>query len=163
LATGSEERRDADQRDEKMIISRITRCSFHHLLQPEATLREMARVCRSGDTVTVCDVASAHDKLDAYNRLEKIRDPSHTAALSPGQFEQLFARVGLRPTTREQYRLEISVTEGIASSFPEPGGAEEMRQLFEKGLGVDGLGVGVERRANGLFFYFPILISSART
>ena len=140
----------------------ITRYSFHHLLEPEATLREMVRVCRSGGTVTVCDVAPAYEKLDAYDRLEKIRDPSHAAALSRDQFERLFEQVGLQVMAREQYRLEVSVDELIRSSFPEPGGADKMRDIFENDVGVDALGVGVERRSSALFFHFPILILSAR-
>jgi ubiquinone/menaquinone biosynthesis C-methylase UbiE len=140
----------------------ITRYSFHHLLDPEATLREMVRVCRPGGVVVVCDVAPAFEKLDAYNRLEKIRDPSHTAALSPEQLARLFAAVGLTPSAPRQYRLEVAVEDILASSFPEPGGAHTLRRLFEQDVGVDALGVGVERRSNALYFYFPILILSAR-
>ncbi|MEP7049292.1 MAG: class I SAM-dependent methyltransferase [Pseudomonadota bacterium] len=143
-------------------FSRVfTRYSFHHLLDPELTLREMARVCRPGGTITVCDVAPAREKLEAYNRLETLRDPSHAAALCPEQLAALFSAVGLTVDRREQYRLEVAVEELIAASFPEPGGREEMRDIFEKDLGVNALGVGVERRPSGLWFSFPILILSA--
>src|SRR4051812_47869089 len=67
----------------------VTRYSFHHLLAPELTLREMARVCRPGGTITVCDAAPPREKRDAYNRMEKLRDPSHVAALCPEQLEAL--------------------------------------------------------------------------
>ncbi|HEY0469087.1 MAG TPA: class I SAM-dependent methyltransferase, partial [Polyangiaceae bacterium] len=63
----------------------LTRYSFHHLLEPALTLREMARVCRPGGTITVCDATPAREKRDAYNRMETLRDPSHSAALCPEQ------------------------------------------------------------------------------
>lgn len=140
----------------------ITRYSLHHLLEPEITLREMARVCRKGGTITVCDVAPAREKLAYYNELEKIRDPSHTSALCPEELAALFTRARLTPHAREQYRLETQVEEIVNASFPDPGGAEKLRKMFSADVGVDALGVGVENRNGALMFAFPILILSAR-
>jgi len=140
----------------------VTRYSFHHLLDLALTLREMARVCRPGGTITVCDAAPARDKQVAYNRMEKLRDPSHAAALCPEQLQALFEGQGLRVQGQQQYRLEVALADSLAASFPEPGDAEKLRELFEKDLGVDELGVGVTRRGEALWFSFPILILSAR-
>ena len=141
----------------------ITRYSFHHLIDPETTLREMVRVCRPGGTVAVCDVAPAQHALDAYNRMEKIRDPSHAAAMAPAQLQELFERVELRVQARAQYRLENFLEEVLGSSFPDPGGREKVREMFSEDVGVNALGVGVERRKGELWFWFPISILSART
>ncbi|MEO8903791.1 MAG: hypothetical protein ABI488_15905 [Polyangiaceae bacterium] len=62
---------------------------------------------------------------------------------------------------REQYRLELAVEEVIAYSFPEAGVAQKMRKIFTQDLGVDALGVAVERRQSGLWFSFAILVLSA--
>jgi len=140
----------------------VTRYSFHHLLEPALTLREMVRVCRPGGTVTVCDAAPARDKRDAYNRMEKLRDPSHAAALCPEQLEALFTEQGLQVYNREQYRLEVALEDSLAASFPEPGAAEKLREMFEKDVGVDEMGVGATRRGQTLWFTFPIAILSAR-
>jgi len=140
----------------------LTRYSFHHLLDPYSTLAEMRRVCRPGGSITVCDVAPARDKLAQYDALETIRDPSHTHALCPEQHEELFARAGLSIRARAQYRLEMAVEDVVSASFPEPGGAEKVAELFRKDVGVDALGVGVEERQGRLWFAFPILILSAR-
>ena len=60
----------------------ITRYSFHHFLEPEAVLAEMVRVCQPGGRVAVVDVfMSTPEQAEAYNRMEKLRDPSHTLAL----------------------------------------------------------------------------------
>jgi SAM-dependent methyltransferase len=140
----------------------VTRYSFHHLLEPALTLREMARVCRPGGTITVCDAAPAREKRDAYNRMEKVRDPSHAAALCPEQLEDLFSAQGLQVESRAQYRLEVALEDSLAASFPAPGGAEKLREMFEKDLGVDEMGVGVSRRGEALWFSFPIMVLSAR-
>jgi len=140
----------------------VTRYSFHHLIDPALTLREMVRVCRLGGTVTVCDAAPARDKRDAYNGMERLRDPSHTAALCPEQLEALFAEQGLQVYHREQYRLEVALEDSLAASFPDPGAADKLREMFEKDVGVDAMGVGATRRAEALWFTFPIVILSAR-
>jgi SAM-dependent methyltransferase len=139
----------------------LTRYSFHHRQDPVQTLREMARVCKPGAVVTVCDVAPAREKLAAYNAMELLRDPSHAAALCPEELEDTFRRAGLEICDRRQYRLESALETSLAASFPEPGGAEKLRAMFAKDVGVDALGVGVERRAGELCFSFPIVILSA--
>jgi SAM-dependent methyltransferase len=140
----------------------VTRYSFHHLLEPALTLREMLRVCRPGGTITVCDASPARDQRDAYNRMEKLRDPSHAAALCPEQLEALFSEQGLAIHQRVQYRLEVALEDSLAASFPDPGDADKLREMFEKDLDRDELGVGAHRRGDALWFTFPILILSAR-
>jgi ubiquinone/menaquinone biosynthesis C-methylase UbiE len=68
----------------------ITRYSFHHLLIPEKALKEMIRVCRPGGRVMVADVAVESARSDFYDRLEIMRDPSHTHALTHEEFAALF-------------------------------------------------------------------------
>src|SRR5262249_24945100 len=59
----------------------VTRYSFHHVLDPEAVLAEMVRVCRPGGRVAVIDVfTSSPEQAEAYNHVEKLRDPSHVRA-----------------------------------------------------------------------------------
>src|SRR5262249_34000248 len=61
----------------------FTRYSFHHFLDPMAVLAEMVRVCSPGGRVVVVDVfTTGPDQAEAYNRMEKLRDPSHVRALA---------------------------------------------------------------------------------
>jgi len=60
----------------------VTRYSFHHSLEPRDVLDEMIRVCRTGGVVLVADAVLPVNKVDAYNRMERLRDSSHTRALS---------------------------------------------------------------------------------
>ena len=68
----------------------ISRYAFHHLQDPLLGMKEMIRVCKPGGRVLVADVALPADKVDAYDKLELIRDPSHTHALSRHEFAELF-------------------------------------------------------------------------
>ena len=63
----------------------VTRFSLHHFKSPEVALREMARVCRVRGSLVVIDIVAPEDEDLAaeYNRTERLRDSSHTLALSP--------------------------------------------------------------------------------
>src|SRR5262245_24976948 len=73
-----------------------SRYSFHHLLDPRAVFAEMVRVTRPGGRVAVIDVyTSSPQQSEAYNRVERWRDPSHVRALSVSELTGLFREAGL--------------------------------------------------------------------
>src|SRR3989440_7329014 len=61
----------------------VSRFAFHHFPDPLAVLREMARVATRPARIVVADMAASDDptRADALNRMERLRDPSHTCAL----------------------------------------------------------------------------------
>jgi len=67
-----------------MVVSRL---AIHHFQEPELQIREMVRVCKPDHTVGVIDLLSPSDEalIAPYNRLERLRDPSHTVALTKEQ------------------------------------------------------------------------------
>ena len=75
----------------------VTRYSLHHLLDPQAALREMVRVCAPGGRIVVVDAYAPEDPAQAaaYHRVETLRDPSHARALSLTELRELFPRAGL--------------------------------------------------------------------
>jgi SAM-dependent methyltransferase len=74
----------------------VTRFSFHHLLDPARALSEMIRVCRPGGLVVVCDVyTTTQEQAAEYDRLERLRDPSHVHALRLEELRALLADTGL--------------------------------------------------------------------
>ncbi|KYG10785.1 methyltransferase type 11 [Sorangium cellulosum] len=139
-----------------------TRYSFHHLLDPLVTLREMARVCQRDGRVAVIDVAPAEDKRDAYDAAEKIRDPSHARAHTERELGALFDAAGLEIETTARYRLEVELEAALRASFPEPGGADRLRALYRADVGVDALGVGAALRGDEVRFAYPIVILVGR-
>jgi ubiquinone/menaquinone biosynthesis C-methylase UbiE len=60
----------------------VTRYSLHHLLDPLSAIREMACVCVPDGRIVVVDAYAPEDPAQAYayNRVERLRDPSHTRA-----------------------------------------------------------------------------------
>jgi ubiquinone/menaquinone biosynthesis C-methylase UbiE len=137
----------------------VARYSFHHFLDPRAVLAEMVRVCRPGGRVAVIDVfTSSPEQAEAYNRVEKLRDPSHVRALSLEELTGLFHDARLRGVKTAFFKLDVSLEELLARSFPNPGDADRIRQSFADDLGVDRLGVGAHRRAGAIHFAFPIVI-----
>jgi ubiquinone/menaquinone biosynthesis C-methylase UbiE len=136
----------------------LTRYSFHHFLQPEAVLAEMVRVCRTGGRVMVADVVLPPEKSEAYNRMELLRDPSHTRALTYPEVAEIIGASGLTNIRTGHYKVEMELEKQLSASFPNPGDADRIRGLFEADLGVDDLGVGAHREGTEIHFAYPILV-----
>jgi ubiquinone/menaquinone biosynthesis C-methylase UbiE len=136
----------------------VTRYSFHHLLNPDLVLREMVRVCRSGGRVAVVDVTPDEGKANAYDDLEKLRDPSHTRALTLTQLKELGARHSLSLVKTANYRVDVAVDALLKDSFPPPGNAEKVRRMVREDIGVNRLSMDAYQRDGELRFYFPTSI-----
>lgn len=140
----------------------VSRFAFHHLLDPGAVLQEMARVCAPGGTVMVIDSAPAPDKADAFNAMERLRDPSHVLALPLAEHVTLFARAGLGEPRHTSYRLEGELEGLLARSFPKPGDADRIRKLFADSLVDDALGIETRRVRDTIHYGFPVAVLAAR-
>lgn len=139
----------------------LTRFSFHHLVEPLRTLREMRRVCKDGGRVVVADVAPSVETNERYDHFERIRDPSHTHALNEPELLGLFATAGLAVVRTARHGLTMPLETQLAASFPAPGGADELRRLFRADLGVNALGVDARLEAGEIAFSYPVLIVAA--
>jgi hypothetical protein len=101
-------------------------------------------------------------QAEAYNRVEKLRDPSHVRALSLEELTGLCHDAGLRDVRTGFYKLGVPLEELLARSFPNPGNADRIRQTFADDLGVDRLGVGAHRRDGAIHFAFPVVVVVGR-
>jgi ubiquinone/menaquinone biosynthesis C-methylase UbiE len=97
------ERGDAQQLPYKeyafdMVVSRL---AIHHFENPSIQLREMVRVCKPHQIVGVIDLLSPEDGdiAETYNHLERLRDPSHTTALSKTEMGKLLSDTGIAVKT----------------------------------------------------------------
>jgi SAM-dependent methyltransferase len=141
----------------------FTRYSFHHFLDPHAVFSEMVRVCTPGGRVVVVDVfTSSPEQADAYNHMEKLRDPSHVRALSLGELTQLFADGDLQEVKSHFYRHEFELEQVLQGSFPLPGDEDRLRQIFADDVGHNRLKMGVERKDGRIHFAYPIVIVVGR-
>lgn len=141
----------------------FTRYSFHHFLDPKAVLAEMVRVCAPGGRVVVVDVfTSTPEQAEAFNRMEKLRDPSHVRALSLRELTELFQDVRLGDVRTEFYRHGFKLEQVLQGSFPNPGDADRVRQLFQDDLDTNRLGLGACRKDGQIHFAYPIVILVGR-
>lgn len=136
----------------------ITRYSFHHFLEPERALAEMVRVCRPGGRVLVADVAVQPEESAAYDQMEKMRDPSHTHALTELEFAELFSRSGLDACRRSAYPVHVALDEILEASFPDPGDKDRLRQMITDDIGVNALGINARREGGKVIYNFPIAV-----
>lgn len=134
----------------------ITRYSFHHFQKPHQVLAEMIRVCSPGGQVLVADVAMDPSKVVAYDRLELIRDPSHTHALTTKEFADLFLASGLTDCRQAEYKIELNLEAQLAASFPAPGGKELLREMVTTDIGSDALGINARHGSDGVRYTVPI-------
>jgi ubiquinone/menaquinone biosynthesis C-methylase UbiE len=87
-----------------------SRFAIHHFEAPQVVVDEMARVCRFGGSVAAIDLVSSDPALgDEYNRLERLRDPSHTTALTADALHLLLEHAGLRVahTTSQEQVIDV--------------------------------------------------------
>jgi len=136
----------------------VSRYAFHHFLNPDVVMTEMARVCRTGGRILIADGCPPPEKVDAYNHFEKLFDPSHHRALTSEEFLSLIRGAGLRAARMADYRMEMEMERQLAASFPDPGDDEKLRRLLREDIGVDRIGVGAHWRGDEIHYAYPVTV-----
>ena len=135
-----------------------SRFAFHHFLDPLAVLREMRRVAAPGGRVVVVDSTPDTRCADAFNRMERLRDPSHVRSLPVDEHRELYATVDLPEPRVTSYRLEGEMEALIRRSFPNPGDDEKIRQIFRAALTDDALDIQPRLEAGQIRYGFPVSV-----
>lgn len=121
----------------------VCRSAFHHFEDPAAALREMSRVTRRGGRVATLDHTTSERGAEAawHDRVERLRDPSHAACLSPGRWHRLYSGAGLTPDREEAAAYPFDFGEWYERAFqgPEIRGEVESLLLAHPHGGVPGL------------------------
>ena len=110
----------------------VTRYSLHHMLEPAKVVKELKSVCKEKGKVLIIDVTPDPDNVDAYNRVEKLRDPSHARALTLVQLKNIIRDAGLTIHKTARHDLEVELEDILHASYPNSGDADRVRQIFEK-------------------------------
>jgi SAM-dependent methyltransferase len=109
----------------------ITRFSLHHIPAPIRVLEEMRRVVKPGGYVVVSDFVTDDDGASAawQEGIERLRDPSHWALLTPSRIAALGERVGLEPDQERVVPFEIDFEEWLNRSSGGSVNAELIERL----------------------------------
>jgi len=136
------------------------RAAVHHFAHPERVLAEMRRVVTPQGRVLIADMVSSEDpELAAYhNRIERLCDPSHTRALPPSEFRQLFADCGLAVHFEASLPIDIEIEEYITHGGPDAATAAQIRTLLEASIAVDKCGLNVRRQDGAIWFSYPTAV-----
>jgi SAM-dependent methyltransferase len=103
----------------------VTRFSLHHIPVPGRVVEELARVVRPGGAVVLADHVTSADPDEAawHEEIERLRDPSHWACLTPARLRALAERAGLAPEDEHEVPISIDFEEWIARGSGGPGSA----------------------------------------
>jgi ubiquinone/menaquinone biosynthesis C-methylase UbiE len=144
----------------------VTRYSFHHLLDPLSVLSEMKRVCDPGRNgrVVVADITIDPEKVDEFNQMERIRDPSHVRALTFTELQNMMQEVGLTNLSIGHYKVPHQLDEHLQSSFPNNhDDLDRIRNFFAEDISKNRLGLNIHlEEGNSILFATPISIIVGR-
>lgn len=115
----------------------VTRFAVHHFERPAVQLAEMARVCRPGGHVAAIDLIAADPgRADGYNRLERLRDPSHAEALTAEGLTAAVAATGVEVVHVAARDRAVEVERWLSQTSTPEEAAAELRALL--GAEADG-------------------------
>jgi ubiquinone/menaquinone biosynthesis C-methylase UbiE len=116
-------------------------CTFHHLPKPLLVLREMVRVTKPQGRLLIIDplAPESDSKFELYNRIELMRDPSHTLTIRLTEFLRMFDEVDLQIVRQSLRRRQRSFDNWMLRGGHAPGSKKyvETRKLLEQSMAGD--------------------------
>lgn len=139
------------------------RFAFHHLEAPRAAFAEMLRTASPGARIVLCDAIASDDKskANAFNEMERWRDPSTVKFRTLGFLQALFADAGLGTPEVEHFQVPYLAHELVARSFPAHDDRAGLLKLIEDSIKEDRLGMNARKEADGIHIAFQAVVLSA--
>jgi ubiquinone/menaquinone biosynthesis C-methylase UbiE len=129
-------------------------CSFHHMPKPQLVLREMIRVAKPEDRLLLIDplAPESDSKYQLYNRIEQVRDPSHTFTLKLTTFLSMFDEAGLEVLRQSLRRRQRSFNQWMLRAAQKPGAKRyvETRKLLEDSMAGDRAGFSAQPQGDDI-------------
>jgi ubiquinone/menaquinone biosynthesis C-methylase UbiE len=132
----------------------VSRFAVHHFDATGTVFAEMRRVCRAGGRVAIIDIVAAEpERADHYNHLERLRDPSHTRALTAAVLRGQLVRAGLEISHWAERDRPMPLERWLAQTQPRQVIAGLIRgELEEEIAGKASTGMRPFREGAELFF-----------
>lgn len=118
----------------------VTRFSLHHVPLPGRLVTELARVVRRGGEVVVADHVTDGDAEASgwHQEIERLRDPSHWACLTPARLRALGRQAGLTLEHEQVIPFALDFEEWLARGSGGPGADALIEQaLAERPEGAE--------------------------
>jgi ubiquinone/menaquinone biosynthesis C-methylase UbiE len=138
--------------------------AFHHMSDPPRALAEMARVLHRGGRIAITDII-VREGCDAafQNKVERVRDPSHTSTQTVANFQSWMKELGLRVVSQRIHDNwhDFNVWMGNAGKAPGDPVYAQVRAMMESCLENDRSGFRPRRTdqiASGLEFMHTVLL-----
>ena len=117
---------------------------LHHIGDPAGVIREMARALRPGGRLGLLDIVvpADPDRAEWNNRIERVRDGSHTRTLSSEEMRRMAEEAGLKIRASEHEKHPRSYRKWMNVAGWKPGDAayEEGWRLLESSIEGDRAG-----------------------
>ena len=132
----------------------LCKFAFHHFPRPERVLAEMKRVTRAGGKIVLVDMFTSEDPEKAawHNRMEKLCDPSHAAALPESRFKRIFADLELAIAFEQKGETSYALPEWIRHGAPPPEDARKIAELMRDSIDGDRAGLQVRMEGDEIHF-----------
>ncbi len=136
----------------------LSRLALHHMPDPAAAVREIARVVRPGGRAALFDLTTSEvpEEAELHDRVERLRDPSHARSLPPSELVRLPGAAGFDLDRVETVDYEIDVEDWIARAEQSPAQAAEARALLDASVGTRRFGGRAVRRDAAGKLYFMV-------
>jgi ubiquinone/menaquinone biosynthesis C-methylase UbiE len=139
------------------------RFAFHHLERPQEAFDEMARVCRPGGRLVLCDGVAPDDaaKAAALNRMERHRDPSTVEFRPLAALLAHFERAGLPRPVARFFHVPAEREALIAISFPAGDDRALLRRMIDDSVEGDAMGMNARRKGATVVLAYPSVVLAA--
>jgi ubiquinone/menaquinone biosynthesis C-methylase UbiE len=119
----------------------LTSYALHHVPDAAQVISEMRRVLKPGGRVGVIDIYAPEERhrAEMHERIERVRDPSHTRTLARSELRALFAEKGFRVVDMRTEENALTFDRWMHTAGRAPGDPEyiESRRLMEQTIADD--------------------------
>jgi SAM-dependent methyltransferase len=139
------------------------RFAFHHFEKPALAFAEMVRLVATGGRVVVCDGLASEepDKAEAFNAMERRRDPSTVEFRTLPYLRGLFEAAGLGDPKVQRFDVSYLASDLVARSFPVDNDRAGLLAMIESTVAGDKMDVGAHWTPEGVRFAFRSAVLSA--